>query len=455
MEETRKVSSGNNHRWSLRGMTALVTGGTKGIGHEVVEELARQGARVYTCARNEADLNSCLQNWEAKGFQVSGSICDAASHEQRENLMEIISSKFDGKLNILVNNTGINIRRKTEEFTPNEYATVMATNLESAYHLCQLAHPLLKASACGSIIMMSSVCGVVSVNVGSVYAATKGQPVFRLSRIKRVCCMCLAGALNQLAKNLACEWAKDNIRTNSIAPWFIRTPLGQTVPRAAAMVKELCYSFVSDNEFELIVESSKYAFASIEFEDQTGCPLAVFQMTSCSAATRALPYSIGLFDYEDNETCISSDKKPYCSGCTFVFGPEFELISHSSKSSIDPITSQDEANDYLVVFVKEQGNMFSFGQGFNGFTKPTRNTSDADKFRIRQDCYLFSCFSGRWGGWHKGILQSNEKDMMQPCRADGSSFLFGFVIFVFFFLFLLFFLGPGEFKQLELRSILF
>ncbi|XP_074268008.1 tropinone reductase homolog At5g06060-like isoform X6 [Silene latifolia] len=209
MEETRKVSSGNNHRWSLRGMTALVTGGTKGIGHEVVEELARQGARVYTCARNEADLNSCLQNWEAKGFQVSGSICDAASHEQRENLMEIISSKFDGKLNILVNNTGINIRRKTEEFTPNEYATVMATNLESAYHLCQLAHPLLKASACGSIIMMSSVCGVVSVNVGSVYAATKG-------------------ALNQLAKNLACEWAKDNIRTNSIAPWFIRTPLGQT-----------------------------------------------------------------------------------------------------------------------------------------------------------------------------------------------------------------------------------
>ncbi|XP_074268012.1 tropinone reductase homolog At5g06060-like isoform X1 [Silene latifolia] len=209
MEQPKKVSSGNDDRWSLHGMTALVTGGTKGIGHEVVEELARQGVRVYTCARNEADLDSCLRDWEAKGLQVSGSICDVASHEQREKLMQIISSKFNGKLNILVNNTGTCIFRKTEEFTPNEYAAVMATNLESAFHLCQLAHPLLKASGFGSIIMMSSVSGVVSVNVGSVYAATKG-------------------AMNQLAKNLACEWAKDNIRTNSIAPWFIRTPLTQT-----------------------------------------------------------------------------------------------------------------------------------------------------------------------------------------------------------------------------------
>ncbi|XP_074268010.1 tropinone reductase homolog At5g06060-like isoform X1 [Silene latifolia] len=211
MEETSKIRFGNgDDRWSLRGMTALVTGGTKGIGHEVVEELAKQGARVYTCARNGEDLDSCLRNWEAKGFQVSGSVCDVASHEQRESLMQIICSEFEGKLNILVNNTGTNIRRKTEEFTPNEYAAVMATNLESAYHFCQLAYPLLKASGFGSIVMMSSVCGVVSVNVGSVYAATKG-------------------AMNQLAKNLACEWAKDNIRTNSIAPWLIRTPLGQMV----------------------------------------------------------------------------------------------------------------------------------------------------------------------------------------------------------------------------------
>ncbi|KAK9755665.1 hypothetical protein RND81_01G041800 [Saponaria officinalis] len=210
MGEAGKVSLGNDDRWSLQGMTALVTGGTKGLGHEVVEELARHGARVYTCARSEADLKSCLRKWESKGFQVDGSICDVTSREQRENLMQIVSSIFDGKLNILVNNCGTYIWRKTEEFTHNEYATVMATNFHSAYHLCQLAHPLLKASGFGSIIMMSSVCGVVSVNVGSIYGVTKG-------------------AMNHLARILACEWAKDNIRINSVAPCFIRTPLTQSI----------------------------------------------------------------------------------------------------------------------------------------------------------------------------------------------------------------------------------
>ncbi|KAK9755666.1 hypothetical protein RND81_01G041900 [Saponaria officinalis] len=84
MEEATEVRLGNVDRWSLHGMTALVTGGTKGIGHEVVEELTRLGARVYTCARSEADVESCLQNWKTKGFQVDGSLCDVASREQRD-----------------------------------------------------------------------------------------------------------------------------------------------------------------------------------------------------------------------------------------------------------------------------------------------------------------------------------------------------------------------------------
>ncbi|KAL8251875.1 hypothetical protein R6Q59_035568 [Mikania micrantha] len=64
----------NISRWSLAGMTALVTGGTRGIGYAVVEELAELGAAVHTCSRNEAELNQCLQEWSAKGFTVTGSI---------------------------------------------------------------------------------------------------------------------------------------------------------------------------------------------------------------------------------------------------------------------------------------------------------------------------------------------------------------------------------------------
>jgi Tropinone reductase 1 len=69
-----------------------------------VEELAGFGARVHTCSRNEEELNKCLKEWEAKGFVVTGSVCDASSRVQREKLIEEVGSVFHGKLNILVCN---------------------------------------------------------------------------------------------------------------------------------------------------------------------------------------------------------------------------------------------------------------------------------------------------------------------------------------------------------------
>ncbi|CAL0304164.1 unnamed protein product [Lupinus luteus] len=206
MAETNIDSIKN--KWSLQGMTALVTGGSKGIGYAIVEELAQLGAIVHTCSRNEADLNGALNEWATKGYKVTGSVCDLASRAQREELITRIDSEFNGKLNILVNNVGTNIMKQTVEFTEEDFSFLMSTNLESAFHMSQLSHPLLKASGAGSIIFISSVAGVVSINVGSIYAATKG-------------------AICQLTKNLACEWAKDNIRTNCVAPGLIKTPLAE------------------------------------------------------------------------------------------------------------------------------------------------------------------------------------------------------------------------------------
>uniref|UniRef100_A0A3P6CJ51 3-oxoacyl-[acyl-carrier-protein] reductase n=1 Tax=Brassica oleracea TaxID=3712 RepID=A0A3P6CJ51_BRAOL len=168
-------------RWSLQGMTALVTGGAAGIGFVChSEELASFGAKVHVCDISETLLNQSLSEWEKKGFKVSGSM----------------------------NNVGVLRGKQTTEYGADDFAFHISTNLESAYHFCQLSHPLLKASGYGSIVFMSSVSGAVSINGASIYSLTKG-------------------ALNQLARNLACEWAKDGIRANAVAPNIIKTPQAQ------------------------------------------------------------------------------------------------------------------------------------------------------------------------------------------------------------------------------------
>ncbi|CAF1829802.1 unnamed protein product, partial [Brassica napus] len=203
-------------RWSLQGMTALVTGGASGIGHAIVEELASFGAIIHVCDISETLLNKSLSEWEKKGFQVSGSICDVSSRPQRETLMQTVSKMFDGKLSILVNNV-VGIRLKpTTEYGADDFSFHISTNLESAYHLSQLSHPLLKASGFGSIVLNSSVGGVVSMECGSLYGLSKG-------------------AMNQLARSLACEWATDGIRTNSVAPNFILTDM------TAPVLVDACY----------------------------------------------------------------------------------------------------------------------------------------------------------------------------------------------------------------------
>ncbi|XP_059306499.1 tropinone reductase homolog [Lycium ferocissimum] len=106
----------------------------------------------------------------------------------------------------LVNNAGTVVAKAATETTEEDYSMIMGTNVEASYNLSQLAHPWLKASGNGSIVFLSSAVGIASVPSSSIYATSKG-------------------AINQLTKNLACEWAKDKIRVNVVAPWIIRTPL--------------------------------------------------------------------------------------------------------------------------------------------------------------------------------------------------------------------------------------
>nr|GMD38952.1 tropinone reductase homolog [Ipomoea batatas] len=150
-------------KWSLQGMTALVTGGTRGIGYAIIEELAGFGAEVYTCSRNQNDVDECVKRWREKGLKVAGSACDISSRHQREELMEKVANHFNGKLNILVNNAGTIVPKDAIEFTAEDYTNVMGTNFEASFHLCQLAYPYLKASEKGSIVFNSSAAGILPI----------------------------------------------------------------------------------------------------------------------------------------------------------------------------------------------------------------------------------------------------------------------------------------------------
>ncbi|KAH7524409.1 tropinone reductase homolog isoform X1 [Ziziphus jujuba] len=205
MAEKSEISY-RDTRWSLKGMTALVTGGTRGIGHAIVEELAGFGATIHTCSRNQEQLDQRIEEWKNKGFKVTGSICDLLYWDQRQKLMETVSSLFQGKLNILVNNAGILLLKNVTDITAQELSTIMGTNFESSFHLSQLAYPLLKASGNGNIVFNSSVAGLMALPFTTIYAASKG-------------------AMNQLTRNLACEWAKDKIRVNTVAPWIVITEI--------------------------------------------------------------------------------------------------------------------------------------------------------------------------------------------------------------------------------------
>ncbi|TVU23802.1 hypothetical protein EJB05_26184, partial [Eragrostis curvula] len=206
-------------RWSLAGATALVTGGSKGIGHAIVEELAGFGARVHMCARNAAELEACRRRWAEKGLVVTVSVCDVAVRADRVALMDTVKAAFDGKLDILVNNAGQLLFGAATECTGEDYARVMATNLESCFHLTQLAHPLLRNAGGASVVNVSSIASYIAFPGLALYCTSKG-------------------AMNQLTRSLAAEWAQDKIRVNCVAPGVITTDMTKHVP-PEAMEREL------------------------------------------------------------------------------------------------------------------------------------------------------------------------------------------------------------------------
>lgn len=192
-------------RWSLQGQTALITGASAGIGLATAEELLRLGADVLLVARDDDALERCADELSDRYIdrEVRWLSADVGNTEQRQEIFDWVEDCGLG-LQILINNAGTNIRKPALEYSEAEWREVFGLNAEATFDLCRLAHSYLSVHAASSIVNVGSVSGATHVRTGAPYGMSKA-------------------AVHQLSKNLACEWAKDGIRVNCVAPWYIRT----------------------------------------------------------------------------------------------------------------------------------------------------------------------------------------------------------------------------------------
>lgn len=191
--------------WNLKGQTAVVTGGTKGIGKATVLEFLELGAKVLFTDRNEQEVLSLEKDLQEKGFEVYGFVSDVSVKEDRQKIVEWIQNNWKA-LDILVNNAGINIRKKALEYSEEEFQKVLNINLVAPFELSRALYPFLKNSKVGTVINVASIAALQDVGTGTPYAMAK------------------SGLLQQ-TRSLAVEWAQEGIRVNAVSPWFTETPL--------------------------------------------------------------------------------------------------------------------------------------------------------------------------------------------------------------------------------------
>lgn len=191
--------------FNLNGLTALVTGSSQGIGLTLAHGLAQAGASVILNGRDAVKLADAAEGLRHEGATVHEMVFDVTDHVAVRNAIDSYESET-GAIDILVNNAGIQHRAPLEDFPEDAFERLLQTNIASVFHVSQACSRHMIARGAGKIINIASVQTALARPGIAPYTATKG-------------------AVANLTKGMATDWAKFGLNCNALAPGYFDTPL--------------------------------------------------------------------------------------------------------------------------------------------------------------------------------------------------------------------------------------
>jgi NAD(P)-dependent dehydrogenase (short-subunit alcohol dehydrogenase family) len=211
-----------NEIFQLEGKVALVTGGSRGLGSQMVLDFAAHGANVVIASRNKAKCEEVAHEVEKIGRKAVVVDCDVASMDDIEKMFSITMKEYK-RLDILVNNAGVNRTKPAVEVTSEDWDYIFDVNIKGLFFCSQKAAQIMIQQNYGKIINLASVGGVKTYKRIAPYTASKA-------------------AVIHLTRSLASEWARHNIYVNAIAPGLISTDINQEEVANEALLDKMLKS---------------------------------------------------------------------------------------------------------------------------------------------------------------------------------------------------------------------
>ncbi|MFQ5381527.1 MAG: SDR family NAD(P)-dependent oxidoreductase [Dehalococcoidia bacterium] len=199
-EETRGTAL-----FDLTGRVAIVTGAGRGLGRSIALALAEAGADIVAAARTASEVEAVAAAVRGLGRRAAAVVADVTQPAQCERMVDEACGRLGG-IDILVNNAGINVRKPVLEVSPEEFRSVVETNLFGYFYAARAAGRVMVARGGGKVINISSIMGRVALPAQSAYASSKG-------------------GIDQLTRVMALEWATSGVQVNGVAPTYFETEL--------------------------------------------------------------------------------------------------------------------------------------------------------------------------------------------------------------------------------------